>query len=57
MTALVSALWSWLRAVSGDSAYESYRRGALRRGERPLTREAFYRDTLERRYSTVSRCC
>ncbi len=57
MTVPVSALWSWLRAVSGDSAYESYLRGALRRGETPLTREAFYRDALERRYSTVSRCC
>jgi uncharacterized short protein YbdD (DUF466 family) len=57
MTAFAAAVWSWLRAVSGDSAYDSYLRGALGRGERPLTRDAFFRETLERRYSTVSRCC
>jgi len=53
----LTRLWAWVRAVSGDSAYDTYARAARRRGEPPLTRDAFYRETLERRYSTVSRCC
>lgn len=51
------ALWAWLRAVSGDSAYESYARHARLAGEAPLSREAFYIDSLRRRYSTINRCC
>jgi hypothetical protein len=51
------ALWSWLRAVSGDSAYESCVRRARRAGHAPPSREAFYLDTLRRRYSTINRCC
>lgn len=55
MKALVSALWSYLRAVSGDSAYETYLDRARAAG--PLSREAFYLDGLRRRYSSVNRCC
>jgi uncharacterized short protein YbdD (DUF466 family) len=51
------AVWSWFRAVFGDSAYESYARHARAHGATPLSREAFYLDTLGRRYSTTSRCC
>ena len=54
MTAALGAFWSWLRAVSGDSAYEAYLRKA---GPVPLSREAFYLEALHRRYSTISRCC
>lgn len=49
------AVWSWLRAVSGDSAYECYLRRA---GAAPMTREEFWLDSLARRYGRhVSRCC
>jgi uncharacterized short protein YbdD (DUF466 family) len=55
------ALWSWLRQVSGDAAYENYfRRARPRYGEsrvRVLSREEFYLDALRRRYTGVSRCC
>ncbi len=57
MTAAMRALWSWLRAVSGDSAYESYVRRARPQGAALLSREAFYLETLSRRYSTIDRCC
>lgn len=57
MTAAIRALWSWLRAVSGDSAYESYVRRARPKGAALLSREAFYLETLRRRYSTIDRCC
>jgi len=40
--------------VSDDSAYEAHVRHA---GARALSRQAFYLDTLERRYAGISRCC
>jgi|HubBroStandDraft_1064217.scaffolds.fasta_scaffold107689_2 uncharacterized short protein YbdD (DUF466 family) len=51
--------WSWLRQVTGDAAYDNYLRHAMRHsdGQRSLTRAEFYRESLRRRYSTVSRCC
>ncbi len=56
-------VWSWLRQVSGDAAYENYVRYARREagtttGSAPLlARDEYYLDSLRRRYSTVSRCC
>ena len=54
-----AAIWSWLRAASGDDAYERYRaHQALRdAGEPALSRRAFYEDTQRRKWSGVSRCC
>jgi hypothetical protein len=47
--------WRLLRAWSGDSAYEDY---LSRPGHGPrLSREAFYLDSLRRRYSRPTRCC
>ena len=57
MTAALRALWSWLRAWSGDSAYETYLLRARAEGAAPLSREAFYLEALQRRYSTINRCC
>ena len=57
MKAVMRRAWAWFRAVIGDSAYESYLRHARAHGHPPVTREAFYLDTLGRRYSTVNRCC
>jgi len=51
------AAWSYLRAVTGDSAYETYRERARARSLPSLTREQFYVDRLRRRYAGVSRCC
>ncbi len=50
-----SAAWCFLRAWSGDAAYEAY---LARAGEgRRLSRQAYYLERLERRYGTISRCC
>jgi uncharacterized short protein YbdD (DUF466 family) len=60
MRAAARAFWSWLRAVTGDSAYEAYEsyvRRARPGGAALLSREAFYLETLSRRYSTINRCC
>lgn len=59
-------LWWWLRQVSGDAAYDRYLESTARTGmcvgrqhrtARILTRQEYYLDALERRYSGVSRCC
>lgn len=49
--------WDYLRAVMGDQAYERYLEVATRQGTKPLSAEDFYLDSVQRRYSTVSRCC
>ena len=50
-----SGAWRFLRAWSGDAAYEAY---LARAGEGPrLDRKSFYLEGLERRYRTTSRCC
>jgi uncharacterized short protein YbdD (DUF466 family) len=48
-------LWRRLREWSGDAAYETYL--ARADGAEPLTREAFYLESLRRRYSRPTRCC
>jgi uncharacterized short protein YbdD (DUF466 family) len=54
-----AVIWSWLRAASGDDAYERYRaHQALRHaGEPTMSRRAFYEETQRRKWSGVSRCC
>ena len=55
VAAALRGLWSFLRQWSGDSAYETY----LARTQQapPLGRQAFYLDSLKRRYRGPSRCC
>jgi uncharacterized short protein YbdD (DUF466 family) len=57
--AIFERVWKWLRAVSGDAAYENYVRQAEQGGAeaRLLSPREFYLDALHRRYNTVSRCC
>jgi uncharacterized short protein YbdD (DUF466 family) len=52
-------LWTWLRQVTGDAAYENYLRANRRDGQgaRTLSPPEFYLDALSRRYSNHSRCC
>ena len=72
MTHGAGVLWSWLRQVLGDAAYENYLRSQQKQASvsgcnhnstrgvgapRMLSREEFYLDSLRRRYSGVSRCC
>jgi uncharacterized short protein YbdD (DUF466 family) len=52
---LLRTLWRRLREWSGDAAYDTYAARAGR-GE-PLSREAFYLESLRRRYSRPTRCC
>jgi hypothetical protein len=56
-------IWWALRQIFGDAAYENYiqsiRRAAAHSGNiaKPLSRDEFYLDSLQRRYSKISRCC
>ena len=55
---IITKLWQGLREWSGDAAYERYAACAARAHEgRVLTREEFYVQQLQRKYSRVSRCC
>ena len=55
---LTARFWQGLREWSGDAAYETYVRCALRQREaRMLSREEFYVEQLKKKYSRVSRCC
>lgn len=55
LRAVLRMLWRRLREWSGDAAYETYL--ARAGGGEPLGREAFYLDSLIRRYSRPTRCC
>jgi Selenoprotein, putative len=56
--AFVTRFWQGLREWSGDAAYETYAKCAARdRAARVLSREEFYVEQLQRKYSRVSRCC
>ncbi len=55
VTTAIHAAWRGLRSWSGDAAYETYR---ARAQEGPLlSRQAFYLESLERRYARPNRCC
>ena len=56
LAAACGRAWAWLRAVSGDDAYEAYVSRTAGRGAAP-TRAEFYVDELRRKYSRLSRCC
>jgi len=51
--------WQGLREWCGDAAYERYTRSHARhcRTATLLTREQFYLEELQKKYSRVSRCC
>jgi uncharacterized short protein YbdD (DUF466 family) len=55
--------WWALRQIFGDAAYENYLRSVRRNAAHggniatPLSRDEFYLDSLQRRYSKISRCC
>jgi len=51
-----SALWRWLREVSGDDAYERYEATHSDAVSRLSPRE-FYRQRMERKFSGPCRCC
>jgi uncharacterized short protein YbdD (DUF466 family) len=53
------AAWSWVRRLTGDDAYERYRRhqATCHPDARVMNRREFCADEQRRRWSGVSRCC
>ncbi len=58
---MIKHAWVGLREISGDDAYERYlshwREHHAQEGCEPLTRKAFFKQELERKWSGVKRCC
>ncbi|HKT71652.1 MAG TPA: YbdD/YjiX family protein [Steroidobacteraceae bacterium] len=52
-------LWRWLRAASGDDAYERYvAHTSQAHPARPvLSARAFYDERQRRKWSGINRCC
>jgi uncharacterized short protein YbdD (DUF466 family) len=55
----VHDFWRWVRAATGDDAYERYleHRSKKHPAEPLLSRKDFYEETQRRKWSGVSRCC
>lgn len=51
--------WCYLRQVTGDDAYERYLAHQRRShpDQQPLTREQYFRQRQDEKWSKVSRCC
>jgi hypothetical protein len=51
-------LWERVREWCGDASYERYQRAMAKKREPvALSREQFYVQQLERKYSRPNRCC
>lgn len=56
---LLRAVWGWLRAVSGDDAYERYliHHASAHPGRAPLDRRTYFRQQQAAAWAKVKRCC
>jgi uncharacterized short protein YbdD (DUF466 family) len=52
-------IWHWLRAATGDDAYERYVEHCEKKhpGRPVMTRAEFYEESQRRKWGGVSRCC
>jgi uncharacterized short protein YbdD (DUF466 family) len=61
LSTLIGKCWRVLRQLSGDDAYEQYlahwRAHHAGEDSAPLSRAAFYRAEMERKWGGVRRCC
>ena len=55
----VGIAWHYLRAVSGDDAYERYlaHHAVRHAGEPVMSRKAFFTDRQRQKWTGVTRCC
>lgn len=51
--------WSYVREVTGDDAYERYlaHHAQSHPDQPPLTREQYFRQRQDEKWSKISRCC
>lgn len=50
-------LWTLVRALATDDAYERHRQHCAHSGGTAMTRKEFYRRQQESKWSGISRCC
>ena len=55
----LAAGWSYIRAVSGDDAYERYlvHHAAAHPGQEPMGRKAYFNECQRQKWTGVTRCC
>jgi uncharacterized short protein YbdD (DUF466 family) len=55
----IAAGWTYLRAVSGDDAYERYlaHHAVEHAGQPPMSRKAYFAEQQRRKWTGVTRCC
>jgi uncharacterized short protein YbdD (DUF466 family) len=55
----VAAVWSYLRAVSGDDAYERYlaHHAIEHAGQPPMSRKDYFTERQRQKWTGVTRCC
>jgi uncharacterized short protein YbdD (DUF466 family) len=55
----LGAAWGYLRAVSGDDAYERYvaHHAAAHPDQPVMTRKAFFEERQRHKWTGVTRCC
>ena len=55
----IAAGWTYLRAVSGDDAYERYlaHHAVEHAGQPPMSRKAYFTERQRQKWTGVTRCC
>ncbi len=51
------AVWRFLLEVCGENDYERFRAKVLAHGGTPPTRQQFFLDRVEHKYTRPNRCC
>jgi uncharacterized short protein YbdD (DUF466 family) len=55
----IAAGWTYLRAVSGDDAYERYlaHHATEHAGQAPMSRKDYFNERQRQKWTGVTRCC
>ncbi len=55
----LAAAWSYIRAVSGDDAYDRYlaHHMAEHAGQPPMSRKEYFDERQQQKWKGTSRCC
>ncbi|MDC6484866.1 CstA-like transporter-associated (seleno)protein [Methylophilaceae bacterium] len=58
---MLKNIWKFIRALSGDDAYEIYLNNFItfekHKKTKPLNRKDFYYQQLQKKWNKINRCC
>ena len=59
MRSAAKTVWECVRTVTGDNAYDRYlqHHEQTHPGTPPLSRRAFYDESMDQKWSGINRCC